>query len=85
MAEPKSIRLNSTHYLILKIPNKQELQQTAFNHSSDIDFKDFVNLYEKCTAKPYPFLVIVATLVLDNPSGFRKNFLRKNIKTNHDN
>ena len=38
---PKNIRLNSTHYLILKIPNKRELQQTAFNHSSDIDFKDF--------------------------------------------
>ena len=29
------------HYFIMKIPNKQEHQQTAFNHSSDIDFKDF--------------------------------------------
>ena len=34
----KNIRLNSTHYFILKIPNKQEFQQIAFNHSSDIDF-----------------------------------------------
>ena len=34
----KAIRLNSTHYFIMKIPNKKELQQTAFNHSSDIDF-----------------------------------------------
>ena len=34
----KAIRLNSTHYFIMKIPNKRELQQTAFNHSSDIDF-----------------------------------------------
>ena len=48
----KNIRLISTHYFILKIPNKQELQQTAFNHSSDIDFRDFMNIYKKCTAKP---------------------------------
>ena len=36
-AVPKCIRLNSTHYLIIKIRNKQELQQVAFNHSSDIE------------------------------------------------
>ena len=36
-AVPKNI--NSTHYFIMKIPNKGELEQTAFNHSSDIDFK----------------------------------------------
>ena len=39
---PKNIRLNSSHSFILKIPNKRELQQIAFNHSSDIDFKDFI-------------------------------------------
>ena len=50
----------------MKIPNKRELQQIAFNHSSDIDFKDFINLYKKCTAKPYSFLVIDATLASDN-------------------
>ena len=36
--------LNSTHFFIMKIPNKRELQQTALNHSSDIDFKDFMNI-----------------------------------------
>ena len=41
----------------MKIPNKQEPQQISFNHSSDIDFKNFMNLYEKCNAKPYSFLV----------------------------
>ena len=76
-AVPKNIRLNSTHYFIMKIPNKQELQQIAFNHSSDIDFKDFMNLYKKCTAKPYSFLVIDATLASDNPSRFRKNLLER--------
>ena len=38
-----------------EIPNKQELQQIAFNHSSNIDFKDFMNLCNKGTAKPYSF------------------------------
>ena len=70
---PKNIRLNSTPHFIMKIPKKQELQQIAFNHSSDINFKNFMNLYKKCTAKPYSFLVIDATLALDNPSHFRKN------------
>ena len=51
----KNIRLNSTHCFIMKILNKQELQQIAFNHASDLDFKDFMNLYKKCTAKPYSF------------------------------
>ena len=42
----------------MKIPNKREVQQIAFNHSSDIDFQDFMNLGKKCTAKPYSSLVI---------------------------
>ena len=65
------------HYFVMKIPNKRELQQIAFNHSSDIDFQDFMNLYKKCTAKPYSFLVIDATLALGNPSRFRKNLLER--------
>ena len=76
-AAPKYIKLDSTHYFIEKIPNKQELQQTAFNHSSDIDFKDSMNLYKKCTAKPYSFLVIYATLASGNLSCFRNNILEK--------
>ena len=39
---PKDVRLNSTHFSIMKIPNKRELQQIALNHSPDIDFKDFM-------------------------------------------
>ena len=46
---PKDIRLNSTPYFIMKIPNKKELQQIPFNNSSDINFKDFMNRYKKCT------------------------------------
>ena len=43
-AVPKNIRLNSTHYIVMKIPNKRELQQLAFNHSSDNDFQDYGSL-----------------------------------------
>ena len=52
---PKDVRLNTTHFFIMKIPNKRELQQTAISHSSDIDFKDFIKIYNKCTDKPYHF------------------------------
>ena len=37
-AVPKDIRLTFTHYFIMKIPNKQELKQTASQNSLDIDF-----------------------------------------------
>ena len=61
----------------MKILIKRELQQITFNHSSDIDFQDFMNLYEKCTAKPYPFLVIDTTLTSYNPLRFRKNLVER--------
>ena len=75
-AVPKNIRLNSTHYFVRKIPNKRELQQIAFNHSSDIDFHYFMTLYKKYTSKPYSFLLIDTSLVSDNSSYFRKNLLK---------
>ena len=73
----KNIRLNLTHYIVLKIPNKKELQQITFNHSSDIEFQDFMNLYKKCTAKPYPFFIIDTTLASDNFLRFRMNLLER--------
>ena len=42
---PKDFRLNTTHFFIMKIPNKRELKQIALNHSSDIDSKDFKKIY----------------------------------------
>ena len=77
---PKDVRLNSTHFFIMKITNKRELQEIALNHSSDIDFKDFMNIYKKCTAEPYSFLVNDITLPSDNPLRFRKNLLGYIIK-----
>ena len=40
----KDVRLNTTHFFVMETPNKQELQQIAFNHSLDVKFKNFMNL-----------------------------------------
>ena len=81
---PKDVRLNTTHFFITKISNKRELQQIAINHSSDINTKDFANIYRKCTAEPYSFLVNDTTLASNNPLRFRKNLFNIYNK-NHDN
>ena len=70
---PKDVRLNTNHFFIAKIPNKSELVEIAINHSSDINTKDFSNIYRKCTAEPYSFLVIDTMLASNNPLRFRKN------------
>ena len=59
---PENIRLNAKHYFIMKIPKKRELHQTALNQSSDIEFKDFVNLYKEHTKEPFFVLVNNAAL-----------------------
>ena len=51
----KEVRPNSTHYLIMKIHNKRELQNIAFNYSADIDYKDFLKIYRNYTKEPYSF------------------------------
>ena len=70
---PKDVRLNTTHFFIIKIPNKRELQQNALTHLSDIDFKDFINIYKICTDESYSFLVNDTVLALNDPLRFRKN------------
>ena len=70
---PKDVRLNSTHFFIMKTSNKGELRQIALNHLLNIGFKDFIMIFKKCSAEPYSFLVNDATLASDNPLKFRKN------------
>ena len=70
---PEDVRLNTTHFLIMKISNKRQLQQIALNHSSDINTKGFINIYKKCTSTPYSFLVNDTTLASNDPLRFRKN------------
>ena len=69
----RNIRLNSTHYFIIKAPDKREIHEFPFIYSSDIHFKDIMDLYKKYTAKPYSCLVIDATLASDNSLRFRNN------------
>ena len=52
---PKKVRLNYTHYPIMKVPSKRELQNIAINHSLDINYKDFMKIYSRCTSKPLFF------------------------------
>ena len=70
---PKDSRLNTTHYFIVKINNRIELKNIATDHSADIDYKDFVKVYRKCTKEPYNFLTIDTTLPASDPLRFRKN------------
>ena len=71
----KDIRLNTTQFFIMKIPNSGELQQTAIDHSSDIDFNSFKSLHKNLTVDLYLFLVTDTTLSPDNPILVQKNLL----------
>ena len=73
----KTLRLNDTLYSIMKISNEREVQQIASNHSSDIDFKDFMKVCKDYTKEPCSFLVIDTTLKSDIPLRFRKKLLKK--------
>ena len=54
----KDVRLNSTYYLIMKINDKKQLQIIAISHSTDIGYKDFMNIYRECTKEPYSLLTM---------------------------
>ena len=69
----KDVRLNSTHYLIMKMNNRRELQNIAINHSAETDYKDFMKIYRECTKEPVNFLTIDTTLPANDPLRFRKN------------
>ena len=69
-SDPKNVRLNLTHYLIMKINNRNGLQNVA-----DIDYNDFVRIYRECTRKPNSFLTIDTTLPASDPLRFRENLL----------
>ena len=71
---PKELRLNFTHYLIMKIHNKRELKQIDINHLADIDFIYFMKIYRKCTSEPSFFFTADTTLPADNSLRFRKLF-----------
>ena len=69
---PEDVRLNSSHYLIMKINNQKELQNIAITHSADIDYKGFMKIYRECTKEPFRFLTIDTTLPASDPLKFKK-------------
>ena len=58
----------------MTIHNRRELQNIAIDHSADIDWKNFLNIYRNCTKEPCSFLTINTTLPADDPMRIRKNF-----------
>ena len=54
----KDARLNSTHYILMKISNKKELKSIAEENSGHLDFKEFLKIYNYCTNKPYSFMMV---------------------------
>ena len=73
---PKDVRLNSSHFFIMKIPNKRELKEIALKHLSDIYFQYLIRVYTKSTAESYSFLVNDTTFPSENLLRFRKNILK---------
>ena len=68
----KDARLNSTHYIIMKINNKKELKRIAEEKSDHLDYKDFLEIYNYCTREPYSFITIDARPTTSIP--FKENF-----------
>ena len=72
---PKDARLNSTHYILMKISNKKELKSIAEENSGHLNFKDFLKIYNYCTKEPYSFL-----MVYTRPTATFKKSFNKPIK-----
>ena len=51
----KDVRLTSSHYLIMKINNRKNLQNIPIDHSADIDYKGFMKISRECTKEPFNF------------------------------
>ena len=68
----KNARLNSTHYILMKIGNKKELKRIAEEKSGHLDYKDLLKMYNYCTKEPYSFMAIDARPTATIP--FKRNF-----------
>ena len=67
----KDARLNSNHYILMEIGNKKELKSIAEEKSVNLDYKDFLKIYNYCTREPYSFMTIDARPTATIP--FKKN------------
>ena len=55
---PKNARLNTTHYILMKIDNKKELKRISEENSGHLDFKEFLKICNYCTKEPYSFMLV---------------------------
>ena len=55
---PKDARLNSTHYILMKIGNKKELKSISEENSGHLDFKGVLKIYNYCTKEPYSHMLV---------------------------
>ena len=76
---PKDARLNSTHFIIMKIQSRKELQNIAQENSGDIDFKGFLEIYKDYTSETYSCMIINTAVPSNHPIRFRKNFLKQHL------
>ena len=81
---PKDIRLNCSHYFLMGIPNKKELQQISYNHLAELDFKDFKSIYNRCTEKKHDFLALDMTLHSGDPLKYRKNLMPEDLTKSYN-
>ena len=70
-AVSKDVKLNSTHFLIMKINNRTELKNVGVDHFTDIDYKDLMKIYLECRKEPFNFLAIDLTLPVSDLLRFR--------------
>ena len=68
----KDARLNSTHYILMRIGSKKELKRIAEEKFGHLDYKDFLKMYNYCTEDPYSFMTIDARPAATIP--FKKIF-----------
>ena len=68
----KDVRLNSTHYILMKIGNKKELKRIVEKKSGHLAYKDFLKLYNYCAREPYSFMTIDTRPIVNVT--FKKNF-----------
>ena len=69
---PKDARVNSTHYVLMKIGSKRELKYIAEEKLGYLDYKDFLKIYNYCTKEPYSFMMIDTSPTVTTT--FKKNF-----------
>lgn len=55
---PPLLKKQCNYIILLNVGTKRELIEIAKTYATDVDFKEFCELYKECVAKPYGFMVL---------------------------